>query len=618
MKKQTIFGLVILTGSALLAAFLFFNAANAQEANISFPVAELGNCGSKEECKTYCDDSANMEACLNFAEKNNLMSKEEVDRGRQFAKSGGTGPGGCRGRECEKYCDDISKIEECVAFAEKNNMVPANELAEMKKVRDAVKNGVKPPACRNKQECDNYCSLAEHMEECITFAQAAGMMPKDEGEKVLNALRQGIKPPACRGPEECDQYCSSEEHFEECLKFSEAAGFIKPEDAAMARKTGGKGPGGCRGKECENYCQKAENQETCFNFAKENGLISEQELKEIEGQKQNMVQQFQQMPPEILTCLEQSLGADKVNQIKSGQEMPSREMGEQMRTCFEQNKDKLGPPPGQEGQQNQSSEFRTGPRGCQSPEECQVFCQNNPQECQGFGPQQGEMMNQQEFRPMEQNGQFPRQEGEFRGGPGGCQSPEECQNFCQSNPDSCRDFGQQQGQGENGQFPMGRPEEQQRIMEGEGQNPEERMINGERFQFPNQQQMEGMIQRREGEQGPPAGGMPPEGFQGDPNQFRQQFEGQRPPEGFQQNFQPNQQMNFQEQQPPDDFQNFQPNQQINFQQQQSPQDFQQQQPMMEFRPPEEGQQMPPQGARPTNNFFGQILGVFTNVLKPMR
>jgi len=595
MKKEKIIGLAILTGGALVAAFLLFNAASAQEASIAYPVAELGNCGSKTECKTYCDDPGHLEACLNFAEKNNLMAKEEIDRGRQFAKAGGKGPGGCSNKEaCENYCNDMNKINECVAFAEKNNIVPPAELAEMKKVQTAINQGIKPPACRNKQECDSYCSAPEHMEECITFAQAAGMMPKDEGEKVLNALRQGIKPPACRGQEECDQYCSSDEHFEECLKFSEAAGMMKPEDAAMARKTGGKGPGGCRGRECETFCQKPENQETCFNFAKENGLMKPEELQNIENQKQMMVQQLQQTPPEIISCLEQNLGADKINQLKSGQGMPTREMGEQMRTCFEQNKDKMGPPadgaPGQEGQ------FRP--------------C-TNPEECKNFGPANGQ------GQPPTMNQNQPPQ-GEFRGGPGGCQSPEECQNFCQSNPDACvppdGGLGQQQGGQPNGPQQM----MEQRPLEGQ-------MINGERFEFPNQQQMQEMIQRREGEntqpQGqmmPQQGQMPPEGFQnfqGDPNQFRQMMNppagGQQPPEGFQQNFQPDQQ------------------QMMNFQQQ-PPQDIMQQQPMMEQRPPDGGQQMgpppggqpapenQPQGVRPTGNFFSQILGVFMNILKTTR
>ena len=49
-------------------------------ANIQYPVKELGNCKDEAACKAYCDKPKNMKACIDFAEKNNLMSKEEVER----------------------------------------------------------------------------------------------------------------------------------------------------------------------------------------------------------------------------------------------------------------------------------------------------------------------------------------------------------------------------------------------------------------------------------------------------------------------------------------------------------------------------------------------------------
>ena len=88
---------------------------------------------------------------------------------------------------------------------------------------------------------------------------------KEDSQKILQAIRKGVKPPACKGKEECDVYCNEESHFEECMNFAEAAGFMTAEDAAMARKTGGKGPGDCKGKEeCEQFCQNPENQEECI------------------------------------------------------------------------------------------------------------------------------------------------------------------------------------------------------------------------------------------------------------------------------------------------------------------------------------------------------------------
>ena len=139
-------------------------------------------------------------------------------------------------------------------------------MEEVKKVR-AIDKGVKPPACKSKKECDSYCSSPDNMEECLAFAEAASFMPPEElanAKKVLAAVKQGIKPPACKGKEECDTYCSDERNFEECINFAEAAGFMRPEEVEMAKKTKGKGPGGCRGKEeCESFCQKEENTEVC-------------------------------------------------------------------------------------------------------------------------------------------------------------------------------------------------------------------------------------------------------------------------------------------------------------------------------------------------------------------
>ena len=63
---------------------------------ISYPVAEVGNCADKAACKTYCDEPANIDACLSFAEKNNLMSKEEIKVAKNFKKTGMTGPADAR------------------------------------------------------------------------------------------------------------------------------------------------------------------------------------------------------------------------------------------------------------------------------------------------------------------------------------------------------------------------------------------------------------------------------------------------------------------------------------------------------------------------------------------
>lgn len=357
-----------------------------------YPIAELGNCASETECKSFCDRLQNSDACISFAEKYNMTSgdEEKIKKFKELKEK----PGDCKTTgECESYCNDISHIDECIAFAEKNNfmpsqdledakkiqaalarganlpgnckskescenycndpnhmeeciefgeafgLIPADELDEAKKVLQAVKKGAKPPPCKGKTDCDSYCSQPNNFESCISFAEAAGLIPAGELEdakKMLQAIKKGANPPACRGKEECDAYCTEPSHIEECVTFAEAAGFMSKEDAEMVRKTGGVGPGGCRSNEaCDSFCQNPDNQETCFNFGLEHGLIPQADIQRMEEGKRKMQESVNNAPPEVLACLVNALGQERVDKIKSGNVMPRQSDGEKMRVCFE-------------------------------------------------------------------------------------------------------------------------------------------------------------------------------------------------------------------------------------------------------------------------------------------
>ena len=196
--KQKILIIAILFSVSVISLGIIFSgdifAQNPFEDKIQYPVEELGNCKNRDACEKYCDNPQNFDACIVFAEKNNIMPREEIEMAKKFMAGGGKGPGGCRGREeCEAYCDNIDNINECVAFAEQNNILPPAELEEAKKVKAAIEKGIKPPACRNKKQCDSYCASPEHMEECLTFAEAAGFIPPeelDEAKKFWKPLKR--------------------------------------------------------------------------------------------------------------------------------------------------------------------------------------------------------------------------------------------------------------------------------------------------------------------------------------------------------------------------------------------------------------------------------------------
>ena len=472
MKNKTILKLILLT-AVLYSGYVF---AQSSFDDISYPIPELGNCTSKTDCKEYCDNEKNMSACLIFAEQNNLMSSTELNKAKKITGTGLKGPGGCSGKEqCQLYCDDIDHINECIAFAEENDLLQPDELAEARKIKQAIDSGIKPPACKNKKECDSYCSKGENMEECIGFAEKAGFLQAgelQEAKKVLQAIKRGAKPPPCRGKVECDAYCAEDSHFQECMVFAEAAGLVSPEELEMMKKTGGKGPGGCRGKEacdtycennmeactqfaldnglikpeeaemmkktggkgpggckgkegCESFCNDPANQETCFNFAKENGLISEEDLKKMEDGREQMKGAVSGMPAEVKDCLRAGVGEEVLSKLESGTFLPSREVGEKMGECFQQ----MGPPQDQrdgfegresgsnrtppQGSEGQPGEFRSGPGGCTSPEECRSYCESNPQECgipSGGQTQESSQGREGDVPPQD----YQRPPGEFR------------------------------------------------------------------------------------------------------------------------------------------------------------------------------------------------------------
>jgi len=198
MNKNIFLTSILVTG--ILAASVMVGHVAAQTGGqvtpeISYPVAELGNCADKTACKAYCDKSENIDACLSFAKKNKLMSDEEIKTAKKFKKSGMIGPGGCKGKdECKTYCNGTDHMDECIAFAEKNGMMSGKQLEDAKKVKSALARGIKPPACGGKEACDAYCSSPEHIEECVNFGEAAGMINKEDAEKIKKGPGKGQGP----------------------------------------------------------------------------------------------------------------------------------------------------------------------------------------------------------------------------------------------------------------------------------------------------------------------------------------------------------------------------------------------------------------------------------------
>jgi len=252
-----------------------------------YPVEELGGCQNKEECRSYCDKLENLEPCLEYGKKENLLEADKILKGEAMAVMGITeGPGGCKTiSECRNYCNDFNNVEECFNFVKANKLTTGCDLEGVEGMVSAIKEGIEPPNCRGKEECKQYCSISENLDKCLYFAQSAGFLSKEEA--LLIRKTGGKGPGECQGEDNCRLYCDDPAHMEECFNFAVENGFVSETEAEQALSIKALaeegGPGDCTGlKECSEYCSQETNIKECIEFTKEAGIISEEEGKEIE------------------------------------------------------------------------------------------------------------------------------------------------------------------------------------------------------------------------------------------------------------------------------------------------------------------------------------------------
>lgn len=306
-----------------------------------------GGCRNEGECNNYCENTANLSECLDFSERHSLRSAEEIAEGRKLlvALEGGAQlPGGCKNKnDCMAYCESPSHMKECVAFAQKAGFISPEEAEEAKKIIPLLERGEKTPGnCGRKAACETYCMEPANIDECLAFAEKAGLISPEEladAKKFAPLIKRGETPGQCKRKEECEAYCSDTSHFEECVIFAEKAGMISKEDAEIAKKLKGAGPGGCKSRgECEEFCKNPANQETCINFAKEHGLtegIPEIEA-QVRGEVESKIRTCVEKPcSEFIACL-QSLQNGKGSNSAAGEASLPADIQTKLKSCIEE------------------------------------------------------------------------------------------------------------------------------------------------------------------------------------------------------------------------------------------------------------------------------------------
>jgi hypothetical protein len=187
---------VFLTGVFIAPAFAqeaSESAENAKKFNITFPVAELGNCTSVEDCKAYCNEVANQQVCMEFAKKKGLKRKEQKGLNKELLEKAKSLLGCTSEQSCKEFCQQEANFEKCSLFAKENRLrggiknasASAALRREIREGLEGTKSGVPGPrsdkAYENANENARFCR--EYPEKCAN-ASGSGELKESFMKKV--------------------------------------------------------------------------------------------------------------------------------------------------------------------------------------------------------------------------------------------------------------------------------------------------------------------------------------------------------------------------------------------------------------------------------------------------
>ncbi|MCX6721903.1 MAG: proline-rich domain-containing protein [Candidatus Staskawiczbacteria bacterium] len=339
MKKIYLF-------TILLLASVFFAGSVLAITEPTYPIADLGNCKDKNDCMDFCNNADNMSVCVDYGQKSGMLSAEEASISKKVAEKikAGTMPGGCKTEvECESFCQgNVTNLEQCLSTAQDLGISSAS-IDEGKKVLEALKAGAQMPGgCKTKSDCESYCSDPQHIDDCLSFAEKAQLIPAQdlaEARKVAPFLKSGQTPGGCKTKDECNTYCADASHSDACINFAETAGFISKDEAVMARKSGGTGPGGCKSKDaCDKYCQDQSHMQECIDFGVKVGAIKQEDVQKIKEGAKMIKDGLGKIPPgaksSAESCLNDVFGG-KLQDVLDNKVQITKDQGDKIGPCFE-------------------------------------------------------------------------------------------------------------------------------------------------------------------------------------------------------------------------------------------------------------------------------------------
>ena len=215
----------------------------AKQYSVTFPIEDLGNCAGPQECRDFCEQPTNQQACMDFAKKKGFQKEMERPDGMDPKKRDdliekAKTELGCTSMEsCSQVCEtDRSR---CEAFARKHGVYqepPSQGRYSAEEKQKLMQKAQSELGCTSMESCKTACE--KNPERCMVFAKKHGLerpeprerQEKTEGQEEVetenrtqNESQQpssGVSPSGCRTEKECKNWCN--DHPDKCPGFSEA------------------------------------------------------------------------------------------------------------------------------------------------------------------------------------------------------------------------------------------------------------------------------------------------------------------------------------------------------------------------------------------------------------
>lgn len=250
---------------------------NVKFKNIRFPVAELGNCASVSECKTYCAEEKNRQSCASFAKIKGLASKAETENVKinnviRYAKK----ELNCDSRgTCLSLCAKEENREKCRLFTEKYHLGKTQKAGNVIS-KQIIANAKSELNCTDIDTCRNLCEQQENKQSCLRFARKH-QIANENIDQVPSSPSAAILP--CAKDTGCVSYCR--ENPADCKGYNEYLHNQQNQNQRMNLTSQTRisttsptintgdfiGPSGCKTEEeCQSYCEKHPND--CPSFPK--------------------------------------------------------------------------------------------------------------------------------------------------------------------------------------------------------------------------------------------------------------------------------------------------------------------------------------------------------------